>query len=380
MRIGRVSTAFLPSHDGMAHHVFGLSQEQVRRGHDVTLFQPHLPDGWESGIRLYNVSTWPCLHGTKRAYLLFCLRSAAMVWRAHRQENFHLLHAHGDFMEAFVLGSVGRFLGLPTVLTIHAGLNRRRSYTLLGRIGFHCVDRIIAVSPPIRDDLCSRFGLTPDRVQMISSGIHWRLLAQPDGEQRNDLRRTLGLPDEAILVITVGALDPMKGHQYLIDAARHLQSRDNLRFFFVGSGPHQAALCERAASDVRIRLVGQRGPAEVVHYLRCADMFVLPSVDLPGKREGTPTALMEAMAVGLPVIVTDSGGMPFLVENGTNGYIVPQRNARALASQIALLADHPELRWSMGERNRLKVKDRDWSVISKAVEDVYRLSLGPHDR
>lgn len=107
-------------------------------------------------------------------------------------------------------------------------------------------------------------------------------------------------------------------------------------------------------------------------YLHAADLFVLPSIDLPGEGEGTPTGVMEAMAVGLPVVTTDSGGAKYLIASADGLTVVPQRDSRALAAAINQLIENPALREQLGQMNRQRVQERDWSRIAAAVCEVYR--------
>jgi glycosyltransferase involved in cell wall biosynthesis len=109
----------------------------------------------------------------------------------------------------------------------------------------------------------------------------------------------------------------------------------------------------------------------VADYLLASDVFVLPSVDLPSQREGTPTALMEAMAARLPVVVSDSGGSKGLVAEAGGGVVVPQRDEARLADAMERLLRDPELRARLGSANRDFIRGRDWSAICPKVIEVY---------
>ena len=217
MHICRISSAFAPLHDGMSHHALYLSQEQVKSGNTVTVFQPHMMNGLKDDIRVRRVSVWPwSAYGASRLEVVaFCLRTMSLVWRAHHSKKFEVIHLHGDWLLALAFGCVGRLLHIPTVLTIHAELNQRRLYTTLAPLGFGLIDWVIAVSPRIRDDLCKRLKQDPNRISVISSGIHWHRLARKREQHRKSFRCQMGLPEQAVVIVTVGTLTNMKGQSYL---------------------------------------------------------------------------------------------------------------------------------------------------------------------
>jgi colanic acid/amylovoran biosynthesis glycosyltransferase len=123
----------------------------------------------------------------------------------------------------------------------------------------------------------------------------------------------------------------------------------------------QKLIAELKVQD-NVKLLGWRQQEEVTSIIAEADIMLAPSVtsDL-GDCEGIPVALMEAMAVGLPVISTYHSGIPELVEDGVSGYLVAEREIKQLAEKINLLAENPELRLKMGREGRLKV-DKEFNI------------------
>jgi glycosyltransferase involved in cell wall biosynthesis len=114
--------------------------------------------------------------------------------------------------------------------------------------------------------------------------------------------------------------------------------------------------------------------------LQAADIFTLPSIDLPGQAEGTPTALLEAMAAGLPVVITDSGGGRFVVGASGGGVIVPQRDPGALAEALIALAGDARRRCALGALNQRWAREQDWTIVAGRVVDVYREALAEQGR
>src|SRR5262249_46850678 len=147
------------------------------------------------------------------------------------------------------------------------------------------------------------------------------------------LRESAGIPPDASLVGTVGNLYPVKGHTYLIRAAKIiLKSRPNTHVIILGRGNLKDTLHQEAESlgiKDRIHLLGYRD--DVSSWLRQFDVFTLPSLS-----EGLPMSLLEAMAAGVPVVVTGVGGMPEVVSDGLTGFVVPAEDPDALAAKLLL--------------------------------------------
>jgi glycosyltransferase involved in cell wall biosynthesis len=372
MNVFRVTRAHRPGADGLSNHVAALSREQARAGHAVTVLQPQQPPGFAGGVRMERVALAPRVLariGTKRATLEFALRAAARLRDAHRREPIDVVHCHGDVIEAAVLGRWGRAAGVPVVLTIHGCPPRNLQYRVFARRFLAAVSHIIVVSPEIRAELV-RVGVRPERISVLSSGVDLSRFAGA-AAARPAARARAGLPDGVTVVVAVGRLHPVKGLEYLVRAAALLPDPDRVRVVIVGDGPERETLAALAAQTRNVVLAGAKGAAEVTDYLLGADLFVLPSVDLPGQREGTPTALMEAMAAGLPVIVTDSGGSPALAEASGGGVVVPQRDPRRLAAAIGELAGDPARCAAMGRANRAYAQQKDWKTIAGSVQEIY---------
>jgi glycosyltransferase involved in cell wall biosynthesis len=168
--------------------------------------------------------------------------------------------------------------------------------------------------------------------------------------------------DGPLRLMNIGRFDEVKGHEYLVEACARLKERGvDFRCDIVGDGPRRGRIQERieaAGLGDRVVILGAQPRPEVARLLREADVFVLPSVMAAnGEREGIPVALMEAMVAGLPVVSTVLSGIPELVESGTSGWLVPPRDADALADALQRLADDPELRLRLGRAGHRKVRE-----------------------
>jgi colanic acid/amylovoran biosynthesis glycosyltransferase len=123
-----------------------------------------------------------------------------------------------------------------------------------------------------------------------------------------------------------------------------------------------------------VRLPGWKSRPEVVSAIHQADILLAPSLTAPsGDQEGTPVAILEAMAAGLPVVSTVHAGIPEVVENGVSGFLVAERDVLGLAAALQRLACNPELRGSMGQQGRSTILDRhDIAKLNDRLIEIYR--------
>jgi glycosyltransferase involved in cell wall biosynthesis len=244
---------------------------------------------------------------------------------------------------------IGTFHVLPSVDL--GGTRDRAIHRRLERQSSRALDTAIAVSDAARAAWVARTAMSPERMLTIHNGINLDRFCRhaPAGPARV----ALGIPDDGALVVgAMGRLDPVKGFEYLVDAAALLRAAGRrLRVVFAGDGPSRGMLEERArqtGAHESVHFLGFRKDVQAV--LDAFDVFVLSSLT-----EALPYALMEAMAAELPCIGTDVGGVPELIVPGSTGLLVPPRDISALATAIGRLLDAPRLRQDMGRAGRERV-------------------------
>ena len=164
-------------------------------------------------------------------------------------------------------------------------------------------------------------------------------------------------------ILTVGRLDEIKGFKYLIEACSLLKAENvNFTCHIVGEGPLKEELLtlrNQLGLQQQVEFLGVLKQEEVKKLLKKATMFVLPSVKTStGNMDGIPVALMEAMAIGIPVISTNVSGIPELIEDGVNGYLCEPKNVKDLAKKITLLLADTELQNTFAKEARGKVESQ----------------------
>jgi glycosyltransferase involved in cell wall biosynthesis len=161
--------------------------------------------------------------------------------------------------------------------------------------------------------------------------------------------------------LTMSRLVPIKGLEYAIEAVR----ASAWELVIAGEGPERSKL-ERLARDARVRFLGNVNGVEKSRWMHAADAFVLPSIPLAsGRTEGMPTALLEAMDHGLPVIASDTGGVRDVLRDGENGVLVPPRNARAIGLALKRIREQRE---PMSRAARETAAEYHWDVLAPRFE------------
>ncbi len=175
---------------------------------------------------------------------------------------------------------------------------------------------------------------------------------RPDPTLRAATRRTLGLPEEAFVLLMVATVNRQKGIWVGVEAFRHLAGGwPRLHLVIVGDGPDRPRLQSAVRGDraaERIHFVGAVPLPETAAFFAAADLFLYPTF----RREGLPNAIVQAMAAGLPVVATDRGGISSAVQHGETGLLLPRPEAHGLGEAVAGLLAEPSHLARMGERAR----------------------------
>jgi len=324
MRIARVIEYFLPHVGGMERHAFALTQEQIKLGHHVDLFigfgdENLLPDTCKIFLQFL-----PMYSKIRRFW--FNVWAYRQIQKRHRANSYDIIHLHGDFIEAYFGGKLSKKLGIPAVITIHAGLNKRLLKPKNAEY-FKNIGKIICVSDEIAEDLKS-IGISENKFVIISSGVYISDFRGVDKNKIATLRYQYSKP----IIISVGVLRINKGFEYLIEAFKHIKKAfDSVTLLIIGDGPEKGVLQKKARDLSSVYFLGRQEHDKVIEYLCASDIFVLASISTVNDREGIPTSIMEAMAAGLPVVATKVGGNPQLVEDSKNGFLVNSGNSLELA-------------------------------------------------
>ncbi|WP_448204599.1 glycosyltransferase [Azospirillum sp. sgz302134] len=332
-----------------------LAESMRGRPHRISVVNLHRTDWLADDLRALGVpvTTFPGK--------LYDMPRIVRICRLLRETDAAVIHTHlGD---AHPVGALcGRLTGLPTVATIHTPQedppnNLRQSL----RNGVerwalrHALDRIVAVGPRVGEVCAELYGGA--KVTVIENAV--RSLPSLSADERAAVRAEImgdsdGGKSDGVLFIAVSRLSPEKAFPDLLTAfTRLLGDRPEAVLAIVGGGGLMTDLTERAAAlglGERVRFLGVRN--DVARLLGASDVYVLSSI-----WEGLPVAMLEAMSVGIPVVVTSVGDIPTVLTPGS-GVMVEPGNPDALAGAMRRMADDPALRAAMGAAGQRLVRER----------------------
>jgi len=282
--------------------------------------------------------------------------------RLIRDLEVDLIHAHSP-----TLGVLSRvFSGVPTVYTEHNMSHSYRTVTrLLNRATYRRNSALIAVSEAVAESVRSWPG--PDPL-VIANGVACHVTDEETASARAELR----LGPEVPLIAHVGNIRPGKGHDTLIDGVKVLAARrPDVSWVSIGGEKYPGDLdrvkTRATEEDVSSHLLFMGRRPDALAFVGAADVFVNPA-DV----EGLPVAVLEAMALGRPVVATAVGGVPSVIRDGETGILVEAGDARALADGVEALLTDRELASRLAKEGRALV-EREFGLESmvRSVEEVY---------
>jgi glycosyltransferase involved in cell wall biosynthesis len=281
---------------------------------------------------------------------------------AMRRRKCQLVHFH-DAHAAAVGGMAAALAQVPLrVISRRVDFPLGRNF-LSRRKYIKAADAVIAISQGVKRVLVEG-GVAPERVEVVPSGIDFSVYDQD--LPRDYLRREFHFSEADYLVGIVAQLEDHKGHRYLIEAAHLLmQKTRNVKIVIVGEGSLRLELSQQAerleVKDV-VYFIGFR--TDIPRILASLDLFVLSS-----HLEGLGSSLLDAMACGLPVVATRTGGIPEVVHHGKTGLLVSAKNPEALAEAILTLYHDRRLAARLAEEGRRQVRGK-FSAQATAARTV----------
>lgn len=213
-------------------------------------------------------------------------------------------------------------------------------------------DHIVTTSSAIRAHICQTLSIAGDRVTSIPTGLDLqKRFLPPTRGQKLEARESLKLPREIPIITMLSTLRSWKGHIYALKA---LMIVKHATLLIVGDGPQENALRQLVIDlDLRDRVLFLGYQSDPLPVLYSTDVFIQPSYG----NEGWSQSLMQAMAVGLPVIASDIGGLNEMINDGVDGILVPPRNHEHLAASIVNLLSDDLLSESLGLRGRQRAEN-----------------------
>jgi glycosyltransferase involved in cell wall biosynthesis len=363
-----LQTCFSPSWGGLEMQSLEISRALRDRGHTVWLAA--LP-----GSHLAKEAQQ--LHITTLALPVHGYVHPGLVWRLAkflRTQYIQIIHCqHSRDIATLVPAMQLSGRSVPIVLSKRMGSYISKK-DLFHRYTYRHVRRVLAISNVIHRNVLATTPIAPDRVVTFFDAVDLRRFTISPG-QRQAARSMFGVPGQTVVIGFVGRMSPGKGHEDLLQAARLLRDRgSNSRFLVVGDASHgeeeyahtiRMLACTLEVDD-RVTFAGYR--ADIPSLMAAFDILAFPSL-----AESFGVVLIEAMAMGLPVVSTNTDGVVDIVADGVSGIMVPRQDARALADGLERLIGDPDLRVRMGRAGRARVEeffDREEQITR--LEQLYR--------
>jgi len=371
MKILIVSHEYPPIGGGGGNACMNLAHEYRTQGHDVTVVT-----AWFDGLDRYkrDGKLFIIRLPSKRSHLEYCGfgEMLSYLWKALKESDRLQKEKQFDAVMVFFAipsGPIGYYLKkkykVPYIIRFGGGdipgyQDRFKIiYKLIGpfeKVIWRNAEVLVANSRGLRE-LAEKF-YCKKKIEIIPNGVDTGFF--PENAEKEET--------EEYRLLFVSRLIERKGLQFIIPQLKYLQKKCKRRIMLtvVGDGPYRAVLeqlvKEQEVEDC-IRFAGQKNKDELLPYYRDADVFILPS-----KKEGMPNVVLEAMASGLPIVMTPCEGSAELIDG--NGYVVA---ADQFAEKLAMLSNDRELRLQMGRRSVDLVHERFlWSRVAGEYERILK--------
>jgi len=347
----------------------GLSHESNMGTSETSAVESSLEEAGRNGVRILTI---PEL--VRRIDPFNDFKTVLKLIRIFREERPHIVHTHTS--KSGILGRWAALVaGVPVIIhTPHGHVFwgyfnewKTKIFVFLERLTAKITDRIITLTKQEKNDHVRYHIAHENKFTVVHSGVELSRFSHVRVDVA-EMKTRLGIPERTFVVGTVGRLTAIKGHKYLIEAARKiLQKIPDTAFVFLGDGELTNELKMQAASagiSDKVIFLGWR--SDVAEVMSTFDLFILPSLN-----EGMGKVLVEAMAMGKPIIASDVGGISDLVTDGKNGLLVPPMNSDALANGIEALVKNHQTRMTMGEEGKKLSQEYDVSSMISKIDGLY---------
>lgn len=285
-----------------------------------------------------------------------------------------VIHAH--WTPAGLAGLIAsKLFGIPVILNMHHGTTR--ALTPIEKIILEKVDYVLCNSAFTLSNITKY--ARPKAAKIIPPGVDLQIFQKKDEIQYKDILKKI--PPGHPIILTIGRLIEWKGHKYLIEALRILNEDPLPHLLIGGEGALkkdlEAMVKQKGLSD-RVTFLGHIPNDFTPFYYSLADIYVQPSiVDKDGNTEGLGVTLLEAMACGTPCIGSKTGGIPNIIIDGNNGFLVDPADPKQLAEKLSILLKNKALLSRMAEQGKLFVKENySWETKAKELVTIYKTLSG----
>lgn len=364
MKIAMIISTPFPPEEGIGFHVYNLSKNLIKRGHEISVITRgdlKYENYYFEDINVIKAPFLPLYPFHVRVHGLFISRLMKSL-----ENEFDIIHFHNPLVP-FIKTE------LPTVATLHGSivehvdsmelidlksffskiLGKTISYNITKNI-MKSSDEVLTISKSVAEQIKEYYNF--DKFEIIYNGV--------------DVNRFYPSKSKENYLLYVGRLGHGKGIFDLLDAFKLLNNESNIKLLMAGKGELEEKILSKIKNEniCNVELLGHVGQEDLVKFYQNALIFVFPS-----HYEGLPTAILEAMASGLPIVTTSVSGCKDLINDKYNGLLVPSNNPHKLYEAILHLINNPDFREYLGKNARLSAeKEYSWNILSEKVEIKYK--------
>jgi len=290
-----------------------------------------------------------------------------------KEEKFDIINSHTPMggILARLCGKIHRKSGTKILYTAH-GFHFYKGAPFINWLLYYPVEKLLSkytdalITLNHEDYALARSKMQAENIYYIPGiGIDINKFSKPD-IVREIKRKELNIPSDAAVIISIGELSKRKNHLAAIKALGKIKS-EKIYYIICGEGRLKESLiklCKDSGVGNRVMFLGYR--TDTADLLHMSDIFLFPS-----KQEGLPVALMEAMAAGLPCVVSEIRGNVDLISDSKGGYLCGVNDVESYANAVVQLVKSQNLRFGMGEYNKAVIKDFDISVVMERMFKIY---------
>ena len=300
-----------------------------------------------------------------------------MVLSVYKNKKIDIIHAHRLFPEGYAALLLSRMLRVPFVVSARGSdvniMAKQKGVRSKVMAVIKEARYVFAVSKDLAQKISS-IEPASHKIKTIEKGVD-NFLFQP--RDKIAARKFLGLSENKYILLFVGNLVPVKNPKALIDVLSGMSEYERKEYFsvFIGEGPLRSMLKRKIRErklDAICSLPGSVSPDKVACWMNAADVFFLPS-----RNEGMPNVLYEAMACGLPIIASRVGGIPEIVADQENGFLLVSDDIDGMKKAVQMLFADEEKRRSIGEKNIIHMRNLGftWEKNSRYINDLYKKAM-----
>ena len=359
MKILRIYTKLPPNLGGMEKHIAELTRYQLKEGIEVKIFYNDGSPISKNDEKLLPFSVKklkPSFMGMQIFYL-------AVIWKLIKdKENFDVIHIHGDWSSLLFVKQLKRLTNAKlTIFSIHDQLTSKVTHQKFLPALIKNVDLVFSTSYAAAMEL-----------EQLS---HKNVIAQPSGVKKIFFKSFFKMIDSPkFKIITVANLFPKKNLDLILEIAKEMSDYD---FTIIGTGSQEMQLQNKIKKDniSNVNLVGFKSENELVSYYQQSNCFLLTSY-----REGTPTAILEAMACGLPIVTSNVGGIDNIISDGTNGFVIKTFDKKDYIEKILMLKNDLKLREKIFQSNQNLALQYKWDNVAGNITNITKDMLNAKEQ